>query len=116
MSGGIRLYRTFLKISSGSKTLIDPYLIEVETIDTSNNKTIENNIPITKETKGKYFADLNKNFYFSDIIYKLIWKVKYIEDSPEKELPTRFKISTSSISSDVQIEILDNNTINIEVE
>ena len=126
--GFIRLYRKIYCVSASasstgmtqSYTLINPISLSANTFvagsaDTESNIAIEGNTPITQESTGIYYTDLNPTYYATDVTYDLVWYVQYTASAPIKKLTTRFRLNNQTgPSGEVSIEIL-NNTIEIEI-
>lgn len=126
--GQIRLYRKIycvelIATSSGTTqtyTLINPYQISASsyvagTGATESNTLIESNTPISQESTGIYYTDLNPNMYATDMTYDLVWYVQYLADSPLKKLTTRFRLNNQfDFSSDMTFNI-ENNALIIEI-
>jgi len=117
--GEIKLYRQIFCFSAnGSGTtqvLINANSISASTTSVAGTGStiIENFLEPTNESLGVYFVNLNPVLYASDMTYELNWFVSYLPDTPEKRLPTRFRISPIVIGQQIEVEILDNN---IEIE
>ena len=121
--GAIKLYREFYVInivnSANTSTeiynLINPFALTASTFSaTTNSPFIENGIIINQESTGIYSVDLNPNLYSSGNIYDLVWSVNYTFNAPTKNLITRFKVNTTNIGKNIDIEIISQN-LNIEV-
>jgi hypothetical protein len=121
--GSIRLYRTFYcvnVIKSGSTTvdtytLLDPISLSANTfIAGTSTSPIEVALPITQESSGVYYTDLNPILYTSDNTYDLVWYTQYISVALIKKLITRFRINAVNIGSNVDIEVTSSD-ITIEI-
>lgn len=103
-----------------SYTLINPYSLSANTFvagsaDTESNTFIESNTPISQESTGIYYTDLNPILYATDVTYDLVWYVQYTSSAPVKKLSTRFRLNNQTgPSGEISIEIV-NNTIEIEI-
>jgi hypothetical protein len=126
--GEIRLYRKIYCVGitatptgdTQTYTLIDPYTISASSfvagVDAEESNTlIESNTPITKESTGIYYTDLNPNLYATDVTYDLVWYITYILGAPQKKLTTRFRLNNQTgPSGEISIEIMSN-TLEIEI-
>lgn len=126
--GFIRLYRKIYCVNASanstgitqSYTLINPTSISANTFvagsaDTESNTAIENNTPITQESTGIYYTDLNPQLYATDVTYDLVWYVQYTMTAPIKKLTTRFRLNNQTgPGGEIGIEIM-NNTLEIEI-
>lgn len=107
----IRLYREFFLFSyvgseETSHSLIDPYYLSATTKVVSGLTTIETLTPL-QESSGIYYVNLNPSLYSFSNVYELDWHVNYINGSPQKILPTRFKVNPINIGSQVDIELIN---------
>ncbi len=107
----IRLYKEFFLFSyvgSGttSQNLIDPYYISATTKIVSGSTIMEEIIPI-QESTGIFYAELNPILYSFSNVYELDWYVNYINGSPQKVLPTRFKLNPVNIGNRIDIELVN---------
>jgi len=98
----IRLYKKIYRINSTLDagdlySLINVYSINATSFLRNSPTVIENNIPVTQESDGIYYADLSPIFYSYDNEYDLKWTVQYIGNSPQKILTTTFKINPNNI-------------------
>ena len=66
------------------------------------------------ESLGRYYVELNLDFYNIDDIYEIHWNVKYTENSPFKLLKTRFKFKPIVIGQNIDIR-LNNEEIRLEI-
>ncbi|GIV43981.1 MAG: hypothetical protein KatS3mg035_1104 [Bacteroidia bacterium] len=126
--GQIRLYRKIYSVSvlpnltgnSQTYTLFNPYSLSASTFlagsgDTESNTIVEYNTPITQESTGIYYTDLNPILYATDITYDLVWYIQYTQISPTKKLTTRFRLNNQTgPSGEISIEIISN-TLEIEI-
>lgn len=126
--GQIRLYRKIYCVNVSAPatgltqtyTLINPYSLSANTFvagsaDTESNTAIESNTPVTQESTGIYYTDLNPLLYATDVTYDLVWYVQYTSTAPIKKLTTRFRLNNQNgPSSEIGIEII-NNSIKIEI-
>lgn len=125
--GQIRLYKKFYQVGiirtgatiDQNYVLLDPYSLSANTYVAGTGATesislIEPSLPISQESTGVYFADLNPILYSSDITYDLVWFVNYINNSPTKKISTRFRFNINSITNQIEIEYL-NAPLEIEV-
>ena len=119
----IRLYKKFYKVNTfgagESYTLIDPYFLSGNTYvagtgATESGTLIESALPISQESAGVYFADLNPTLYASDVTYDLVWFVNYIDIAPLRKVSTRFRINVNSVTNQLEIEYL-HGPIEIEI-
>ena len=125
--GQIRLYKKFYQISiirtgatiDQNYVLLDPYYLSANTYVAGTGATesatlIESYLPISQESTGIYFADLNPILYSSDNTYDLVWFVNYINGSVTKKISTRFRLNVSQITNQIEIEYL-NAPLEIEI-
>jgi len=114
----LRIYRDFYCIQSIPGVTGDTYtLINVESLSSQvkvlgNNSVIESPI-VQNESTGKYYVDLNPNYYNIDDTYEINWIVKYTSQSPQKILITRFKFKPVVVGQNVDIRL---NTEEIRLE
>lgn len=134
--GQIRLYKKFYVVGiirtgatiDQNYVLLDPYSLSANTYVAGTGATesptiIESSLPISQESTGVYFADLNPNLYASDVTYDLVWFVNYTSTSPLKKISTRFRINVNVITNQLEIEYVNgpleieilNSTIEIEI-
>lgn len=124
--GQLKLYKKFYCIGiirTGSTVeqnyvLLNPYALSANTYTAGSGATetsslIESNLSITQESTGVYFADLNYNFYSSDVTYDLVWFVNYTLSATSKKISTRFRININSVTNQLEIEFIDNS---LEIE
>lgn len=117
----IKLYKKFYKIdvrNNQNYTLIDPYSLSANTYvagtgATESSTFIETGLPISQESAGVYFADLNPGLYASDVTYDLVWFVNYTSTAPLRKISTRFRININSVTNQLEIEYV-NNSLEIE--
>jgi len=119
------LYREFYCVSTSttadSYTLISPTSLSAATYvagsgNTQSSILIESSIPLTQESTGIYYADLNPQKYASDVTYDLVYYVQYTPEAPpSKKLVTRFRIKTFNIANQLDFEISDSQTIDYEI-
>jgi hypothetical protein len=123
----IKLYKKFYSVNSvqsGSTnvqyyTLYNPYALTASTYvagtaDSESTTEIELNVPISQESNGVYYANLNPTLYSSDVTYDLVWFVNYTDVAPQKKVSTRFRLNANKISNQIEVEII-NNPIQIEI-
>lgn len=123
--GLLRLYRKFYCVStSGSEdsyTLITPTSVTAQSFvagtgGTESTTMIETGIPLTEEETGIFYADLNPQLYSSDVTYDLVFYVQYTPIAPvDKKILSRFRIKTYNISSEFEVELIDNSGTSIEI-
>ena len=132
----IKLYKKFYNVnilqSGGTYTqtynLLNPYSLTANTYvagtgPEESSVLIENNISITQESTGVYFANLNPILYSSDVTYDLVWFVYYLSTAPLKKISTRFRISTNVYTNKLEVEYLQspleieisNNSLEIDI-
>jgi len=117
--GQIRLYKKFYVvgiIKTGATidqnyVLLDPYALSANTYVASTGATestsmIESSLPISQESMGVYFADLEPTLYSSDVTYDLVWFINYINTAPTKKISTRFRMNVNNITNQLEIEYL----------
>ena len=113
MAAVIRLYRRFYRVNSNDNSdiynLIDPTDLNAESFIKDTITLVETNLIIQRESLGVYFVDLNPIFYTYDNTYDLKWTVQYTEDVGNKILTTSFKLKSTNVSSDIQIDMEDSN-------
>jgi len=111
----IRLYRRFYRIevtsSSDLYNLINPEIVSVKSYLKDTSTLIEEVSTVVQESTGVYYADLNLDLYSINNSYDLIWKVKYILGSPDKDLKTSFKVNYSDNSQTIYIQNLETEVI-----
>lgn len=110
MADVLLVYRRFYRISaapdlSTTYTLIDPYALTATVRNVSQgNITVEASASTVNTTVGVYYADLVASLYNSDDEYEVEWSVVYVNNTPQKNLYTRFRFpSDSSIGGDVNV-------------
>jgi len=134
--GEIKLYKKFYMVGiirtgatiDHNYVLLNPYNLSANTYVAStgaieSTTLIESSLPISQESTGVYYADLNPNLYASDITYDLVWFVNYINASPTKKISTRFRINVNNITNQLEIEYINspleiellNSTIEIDI-
>lgn len=120
----LRLYRTFYNVAlnneggyiSESYNLIEPYSLSAyTTVDLDNSSFIESFLSPTEESVGVYYVDLNPTLYAFDYTYRLDWYVIYEDIAPVRILRTKFRLSPNNISGGIQVEILNNNSLNVQI-
>lgn len=113
----LRLYRDILCINKDingnlTNTLITPTEIYAFTSGTTFIETLS---PV-QDIVGRYFVNLDASLYAADIVYQLVWQVKYVPASPLKNLITRFKFSPNiNLGSGVYLQV-DNNSVELFVD
>jgi len=106
----LRLYKDFYYITQSNTTgetytLLDPYALTATT--NQYGSTNINEIPtIIHESTGKYYVNLNANYYSFDNIYEIRWHVFYINGAPYRILKTRFQVRANNITGNLEIEVL----------
>lgn len=134
--GNFKLYKKFYNVSlvktggtiQQNYTLLSPYSLSASTFVASTGATestiqIENLVSITQESTGVYWADLDPAMYATDISYDLVWYVNYTDNAPLKKISTRFRLNTSTVTNQIEIEILHypleieikNNSLEIDI-
>ncbi len=109
----IRLYKQFYYIenanlNSGSTyNLIDPFSVSASTKTAAGTGStfVESYLTPTRESLGVYYVDLNPRSYSYDVVYELSWFTTYVENSPEKILPTRFRIEPYMVGSMITTQL-----------
>jgi len=103
----IRLYRRFYRINSRKSgdlySLIDPVSISANVYEKDTPNLIEANPPITRESEGIYYVDLNPILYSYDKTYDLKWTAQYINIAPLKNLVTSFKLNPTNFGTGGEI-------------
>lgn len=98
----IRLYRRFYRINSRKSgdlySLIDPISISTNVFEKDTLNLVEAIPPITRESEGVYYADLNPILYSYDITYDLKWTAQYTNTSPLKNLVTSFRLNPINVA------------------
>lgn len=125
--GQLKLYKKFYCVNiirtgataEQNYVLLDPYALSANTYVASTGATestslIESALPISQDSTGVYFADLNPYLYASDVTYDLVWYVNYLSVAPTKKLSTRFRINVSTVTNQIEIEYI-NTPLEIEV-
>ena len=126
--GQIRLYRKIYCVNvtapaSGltqTYTLINPYSLSANTfvagpLDIESNTSIEVGAPVSQESTGIYYTDLNPLLYATDVTYDLVWYIQYTSVAPIKKLTTRFRLNNQTgPAGEISIEIISN-TLEIEI-
>jgi hypothetical protein len=106
----LRIYKTFYCIDIINKienyNLIDVYEVFVEIINLNNEQIVESLI-VQKDSLGLYYIDINHFLYDPNLIYQIVWNVKYIENSPLKKIKNNFKLYNSIIGQNIDIKLLD---------
>jgi len=116
----IRLYRRFYKIEatldSDTYSLINPEIVSVKAYLKGTSTLVESISTVVQESTGVYYVDLNLNLYSVDNSYDLIWAVKYVLGSPEKNLKTSFRLNYSDASETIYIQNLETEVISYPIE
>ena len=116
----IRLYRQMYRIenanlNSGSTyNLVDVASLSASTFDingSTGSTIVEYNLTPTRESQGVYYVDLNPQMYSFDVTYELKWYVNYVDNSPQRILPTRFKIEPQIVGNVIQVQIESSNNV-----
>ena len=120
-----RLYRKFYCVSTvgtgNTYSLITPTTLSASVYlagsgDTPSSTVIESNVPITEESLGIFYADLDPTLYAADVTYDLAFYVQYTPEAPlDKRLTTRFRIKPFNIANQLDYEISDTNSIDYEI-
>ena len=98
----IRVYKTFYlfnyrnNISGTTETIsvIDPISISASTYNfdyTQLSNPIENNLIVYSDEPGMYYVKLLYHLYSDKVDYVVKWDVNYTNNSPVKELFTKFR-------------------------
>lgn len=109
----LRLYRDILCTSVNSKGISNNVLItpsDISALTSGSTGVIENVTPI-EDITGRFYVNLNADLYLTDTVYQLVWTVRYVPNSPLKQLITRFKLNPNvniNLGSDVYLEVLNN--------
>lgn len=106
----LRLYKDFYTISYShltgeTYTLIDPYALTATT-NVEGITTIVETPSYVNESVGRYYVNLNPNYYSFDKTYEIQWHVYYVSYAPYKILRTRFRVSPNNITGAIEIEVL----------
>lgn len=113
-----RLYRDVYLVNFSSSTgetytLINPNLISADVFKINDLNIIESPI-VVNESVGKFYVDLNSSLYTFDDIFEIKWNVKYVSNSPNKTLITRFRFKPVNIGSNIDLDV-ENNDFDIEI-
>jgi hypothetical protein len=124
--GQIKLYKKFYCVSiirtgataEQNYVLFDPYSLSANTYVAGSGATesptqVEASLPISQESSGVYFADLNPSLYASDVTYDLVWFVGYT-NLVTKKISTRFRINVNTITNQIEIDYI-NTPLEIEI-
>lgn len=117
----IRLYKQFYLIedanlNSGSTyNLIDPFFISASTYSLQGTGTtyVESYLNPIKESTGVYYVDLDPYSYSCDVVYEINWFTNYVENSPQRRLPGRFRISPNIVGNIITTEIYPSTSFRI---
>lgn len=114
--GELRLYRNIYSVDVNSVyTPIDPFFITASTYVSGTGSTRVEGMTPTREALGVYYVDLTPKLYSFDNTYTLQWQVEYLENTPRKNLTTKFRFNPENISGNVSVEILNNMPLNVSV-
>ena len=104
-----RLYRDIFSVTINPEGVSTNVLItptEISTFTSGATGTIETITPI-EEITGRFYVNINVALYEFNTIYHLVWVVKYTQNSPTKNLITRFKFNPNiNIGSDIFLEVI----------
>lgn len=114
----LRLYRDFYCINSSFLSGETYNSINVEElsgyVSPEGSASVIESPEIINESQGRYYVNLSPGLYNIDDVYEMNWVVKYILDSPEKKLITRFKLNPVVVGQNVDIR-LNNQDIRLEI-
>ena len=106
MNAVVKVYKRFYKFSSCSTgELIDPFALTAASFLRGTDDSIEEDVSITRESKGVYYVELNALKYSFDAVYDLKWSVLYTANAPVKILLSSFNSSPTNFCSNIDVEI-----------
>ena len=118
----ISIYRRFYIISTVNGVqqyqLMDPFDLAASSTDVNTSSIVESSLSIVRVSLGFYYAHLNEENYYANGIYEINWGVIYVQDSPQKTLLTRFKLSSAfgaNIGSIIETDV-ENRNIEVDVQ
>ncbi len=103
-----RLYKDIYRVnhftSGETYTLLNAFSITALVINRSSSALIEN-VTVSNESTGVYYAVLNPYLYSYDQIYEVLWSVKYTSAAPIRILKSRFRFQPYNIIADILYDI-----------
>lgn len=106
----LRLYKDFFSITHSNSSgetyvLIDPFALTATTNIVGSTIIAETPTYVNEEV-GRYYVDLNPNYYSFERTYEIQWHVYYVSYAPYRIIRTRFRVRPNNISGKIEIEVL----------